>query len=133
MRAVRAMRTMRIGEMSKATDISEHTLRYYERKGLLRVRRDEVGRRCYDESDIEWVKFIKRLKDTGMPLKDIETYSRLRYEGDATMPERLLMLERHREYVLEQQKKWAEYLGNLDDKIAFYKESIMSYSSFSSL
>ncbi len=42
------------------------------------------------------------------------------------MPERLSMLETHRKYVLEQQRKWAEYLGNLDDKIAFYKRSIGS-------
>lgn len=41
------------------------------------------------------------------------------------MPERLEMLEKHREYVLERQKKWAEYLSNLDDKIAFYKDSIL--------
>lgn len=93
---------MGIGQMAKATDISEYTLRYYERKGLIRVKRDDAGRRCYEESDIEWIKFLKRLKDTGMFLKDI------------------------REYVLEQQRKWAEYLGNLDDKIAFYKRSIGS-------
>ena len=117
---------MRIGEMAKATGISEYTLRYYEKKGLIWVRRDDVGRRCYDESDIEWIKFIKRLKDTGMLLKDIKEYSRLRYEGSVTMPERLKMLERHREYVLDQQKKWAEYLSNLDDKIVFYKVSIDS-------
>lgn len=115
---------MRIGEMAKAADISEYTLRYYERKGLIRVKRDHVGRRCYEESDIEWIKFIKRLKDTGMLLKDIREYSRLRYEGNTTMSERLQMLEKHREYVLKRQKKWAEYLGNLDDKIAFYKHSI---------
>ena len=115
---------MRIGEMAKAADISEYTLRYYERKGLIRVNRDDVGRRCYEESDIEWIKFIKRLKDTGMLLKDIREYSRLRYEGNTTMPERLQILEKHREYVLEQQKKWAEYLSNLDNKIAFYRDSI---------
>lgn len=117
---------MRIGQMAKAADISEYTLRYYERKGLIRVKRDDVGRRCYEESDIEWIKFIKRLKDTGMLLKGIREYSRLRYEGNGTMPERLSMLETHRKYVLEQQRKWAEYLGNLDDKIAFYKRSIGS-------
>ena len=115
---------MRTGEMAKAADISEYTLRYYEKKELIRVKRDYAGRRCYEESDIEWIKFIKRLKDTGMLLKDIREYSRLRYEGDATMPERLQMLEKHREYVLEQQRKWAEYLGNLDNKIAFYRHSI---------
>lgn len=116
---------MRIGEIAKAAGISEYTLRYYEKKDLIRVRRDDAGRRCYDESDIEWIKFIKRLKETGMLLKDIREYSRLRYEGNATMPERLEMLEKHREYVLEQQKKWAEYLSNLDDKIAFYRDSIL--------
>lgn len=111
--------------MAQAAEISEYTLRYYEKKGLIRVRRDDGGRCCYDESDIEWIKFIKRLKDTGMLLKDIKEYSRLRYEGNATMPERLKMLEKHREYVLEQQEKWAEYLNNLDDKIAFYRDSIL--------
>ena len=115
---------MRIGEMAKAASISEYTLWYYERKGLIRVNRDNSGRRCYEKSDIEWIKFIKRLKDTRMLLKDIREYSRLRYEGNATMPERLQILEMQREYVLEQQRKWAEYLGNLDDKIAFYRHSI---------
>ena len=110
--------------MAKAADISEYTLWYYERKGLIRVKRNHAGRRCYEESDIEWIKFIKRLKDTGMLLKDIREYSRLRYEGNATMPERLQMLEKHREYVLEQQKKWSGYLDNLDAKIVFYKHSI---------
>ena len=85
---------MRIGEIAKAAGISEYTLRYYEKKGLIRVRRDNVGRRCYDESDVEWIKFIKRLKDTGMLLKDITEYSRLRYEGNTTMPKRLEMLEK---------------------------------------
>jgi len=60
-----------------------------------------------------------------MLLKDIKEYSRLQYKGNTTMPKRLEMLEKHREYVLEQQKKWAEYLSNLDDKIAFYRDSIL--------
>ena len=110
--------------MAKAADISEYTLWYYESKELIWVKRNHAGRRCYEESDIEWIKFIKRLKDTGMLLKDIREYSRLRYEGNTTMPERLQMLEKHREYVLEQQKKWADYLDNLDAKIVFYKHSI---------
>ncbi len=115
---------MTIGELAKATNISEHTLRYYEKRNLIRVERDSVGRRCYQDSDIEWVKFIKRLKDTGMLLKDIERYSQLRYQGDSTMQERLFMLLEHRLYVLEQRKKWDEYLENLDQKITFYKNAI---------
>lgn len=120
---------MTIGEIAKETGLPESTLRYCERKGLIRVARDRAGRRAYPESDIEWVRFIRRLKETGMPLRDIRRYADLRYTGDATMGERLDMLLLHREYVLEQQHKWAEYLQNLDDKINFYRQSIENKKS----
>ncbi|MDO5783884.1 MAG: MerR family transcriptional regulator [Eubacteriales bacterium] len=115
---------MTIGEISEKTSLPESTLRYYEKKKLIKVSRDKNGRRDYVESDIEWIKFIRRLKETGMLLKDIQRYSELRYAGDSTMPERLKILQLHRQYVLEQQCKWNEYLQNLDHKIAFYKQSI---------
>lgn len=115
---------MTIGEIAKKTDLSESTLRYYEKKGLLRVGRDHNGRRDYEESDIAWIKFIRRLKETGMLLREIRRYAQLRYRGETTMPERLDMLQKHRKYILKQLKKWNEYLQNLDDKIAFYQESI---------
>ena len=115
---------MTIGEISSKTNLPESTLRYYEKKKLLRVSRDKNGRRDYDESDVEWIKFIRRLKETGMLLKDIQRYSSLRYQGNGTMPERLKMLRLHRQYVLGQRQKWDEYLRNLDDKIAYYKENI---------
>ena len=88
---------MTIGEMAKQTNLPESTLRYYEKKELLKVERDGNGRRIYAESDVEWVQFICRLKETGMPLKDIQHYSKLRYLGAKTMPERLEMLQLHRE------------------------------------
>ena len=115
---------MTIGEISEKTGVPASTLRYYEKKKLIRVRRDKSGRREYDESDVEWIKFIRRLKETGMLLRDIQRYSDLRYQGDSTMPERLRILNEHREFVLEQEQKWKEYLSNLDDKIQFYKQSI---------
>lgn len=116
---------MTIGEIAKQTDLPESTLRYYEKKELIKVARDKNGRRDYEESDIAWIKFIRRLKETGMLLKDIQKYSKLRYEGSGTMAERLEMLQVHREYVMEQQRKWEEYLENLDNKIVFYEETIM--------
>lgn len=115
---------MTIGEISALTGLPESTLRYYEGKKLIKVSRDQGGRRDYAQSDVEWVRFIRRLKETGMLLKDIQRYAELRYAGDSTMPERLEMLCRHREYVLEQQNKWAEYLKNLEGKISFYQRSI---------
>ena len=115
---------MKIGEIANKTNLPASTLRYYEKKGLLKVDRDKDGRRYYKESDIEWIKFIRRLKVTGMLIKDIQHYSELRYVGSITMPERLQILQLHRNYVLEQQLKWTEYLQNLDDKIEFYQQSI---------
>ena len=115
---------MKIGEIAKKTNLPASTLRYYEKRGLLKVDRDKNGRRYYKESDIEWIKFIRRLKETGMLIKDIQHYSELRYVGSITMPERLQILQLHRNYVLEQQLKWTEYLQNLDDKIEFYQQSI---------
>lgn len=115
---------MIIGEFSKITGISAYTLRYYEKKGLIRVNRDSAGRRDYSEEDIEWVKFIQRLKDTGMLLRDIRHYSDLRYQGGDTMKERMEMLLRHRETVMEERKKWDGYLCNLDEKISIYKKKI---------
>lgn len=113
---------MTIGEFSDITGISSYTLRYYEKKGLIYVKRDSAGRRDYSENDVEWVKFIQRLKETGMLLRDIRHYSDLRHQGDATMEERMDLLIRHRETVVEEQKKWDEYLKNLDGKIAYYRD-----------
>ncbi|MDY5913407.1 MAG: MerR family transcriptional regulator [Inconstantimicrobium porci] len=60
-----------IGQFSKLINISEYTLRYYENEKLITPDRDNNGRRYYNDSDISWIEFIKRLKDTGMPIKEI--------------------------------------------------------------
>ena len=115
---------MIIGQFSSATGIVESTLRYYEKKGLIRIARDKNNRRNYSEADVTWVQFIQKLKNTGMMLKDIQRYSDLRYEGDSTMPERLEVLKAHKKYVDEQCARWNRYAQNLDDKMDFYRERI---------
>lgn len=113
-----------IGEFSKVTGVSIHTLRYYEKEGLIFVKRNSAGRRIYGEGDIAWIEFILRLKETGMPLRDIRRYARLRYKGDATMPERLAMLQKHRETIRGEIQKWEENLANMDRKIKTYEKGI---------
>ena len=115
---------MTIGEAARQTNLPESTLRYYEKKGLIRVARDDNGRRSYEAGDVEWVKFIRRLKETGMALRNISRYSELRYAGESTMPERRQMLLKHREYIIKEQRKWSEYLENIDAKIDFYQQAI---------
>lgn len=115
---------MTIGEISTATAIPESTLRFYEKHELLQIARDKNGRRVYENGDVTWISFIKKLKDTGMPIKDIRRYSALRYQGPSTMRERLAMLEKHRLYVTEQCQKWKGYAKNLDAKMEFYRKEI---------
>ena len=78
---------MTIGEASRRTGLPESTLRYYEKRGLLRAARDGGGRRDYGEEDLAWIAFLCRLKETGMPLREIRRYAELRYAGPSTMPQ----------------------------------------------
>ena len=104
-------------------------LKLLENQGLIKVARDSGGRREYEENDIEWIKFIRRLKETGMHLRDIQKYSELRYCGKSTMPERMKILEAHRKYVLEQRQKWNEYLQNLEIILLIIKEVMYENSN----
>ncbi len=113
-----------IGQFSDITQISIDTLRYYEKEELIFVERNAAGRRCYTENDVQWILFIRRLKETGMPIKEIRRYAALRYQGDSTMEERLKLLKRHQEYVLAEKKKWESHLTHLEDKIKIYENRI---------
>jgi len=114
---------MNIAEFSRRSGLSAHTLRYYEKLGLLTgIQRNNAGHRLYRESDIEWAAFINRLKDTGMPLKDIIRYSTLRAAGEPTMKERQQMLTEHRIRLQQRITEEQQHLKALDKKIAWYEE-----------
>ena len=113
-----------IGEFSRLTNLSVHTLRYYEHENLIMPKRNSSNRRCYSDKDLAWIEFIKRLKDTGMPIKEIQRYAELRAEGDLTLNERMEMLTVHRESLNEQIKALQEHMAKLDDKIDFYRQEI---------
>ncbi len=113
-----------IGEFSKVTGLGIHTLRYYEHENLIIPLRNSSNRRRYSEKDIAWIAFIKRLKATGMPIKEIKKYAALRANGDATLSERMEMLIRHRQSLNEQIRQLQEHETMLDEKIAFYRQEI---------
>lgn len=115
---------MKISEFAKITGLPASTIRFYEKHGILKSSRDKNGIRIFNDNDIKWVQFIKRLKETGMSLENIAEYAKLRYEGDRTMNERLNILQTHRKYVLNRINLWEKNLNNLDAKIAFYEENI---------
>ena len=113
-----------IGEFSRLTNLGIHTLRYYEHENLITPKRNSSNRRCYSDKDLAWIEFIKRLKDTGMPIKEIQRYAKLRAKGDITLNERMEMLTVHRESLNEQIKVLQEHMAKLDDKIDFYRQEI---------
>lgn len=113
---------MTIQEFADRVGLSAHTLRYYEKIGLFRqVPRDASGCRCFGERDLEWAAFVCRLKDTGMPLRDIRTYADLRAQGDATLAARQALLERHAAALEARLRREADHLAALQTKIAHYR------------
>ena len=113
-----------IGEFSRLTGFGIHTLRYYEHEGLIIPERSSANRRCYSENDITWIAFIKRLKDTGMPIREIRRYAELRTAGDATLEERFNILIRHGEMLNRQILNLRENQEKLNEKIDFYRSEI---------
>lgn len=113
-----------IGEFSRLTNLGIHTLRYYEHENLITPKRNSSNRRCYSDKDLALTYFIKRLKDTSMPIKEIQRYAKLRAKGDLTLNERMEMLTVHRESLNEQIKALQEHMAKLDDKIDFYRQEI---------
>ena len=113
-----------IGDFAKLTGLGIHTLRYYEHEGLIAPERNSGNRRCYSDKDLIWIEFIKRLKDTGMPIKEIRHYAKLRADGDPTLSERMEMLVQHRQALNEQIAQLQEHKIKLDEKIEFYKKEI---------
>ncbi|WP_247718742.1 MerR family transcriptional regulator [Morganella morganii] len=91
-----------ISAFSALTGFSIHTLRFYEKEGILIPQRRANNHRSYSARDAEWVAFITRLKETGMPLKSIKHYADLRAQGEATAQARMDLLLVH-SGVLQQQ------------------------------
>lgn len=115
---------MTIAEVAKRTGLTPHTLRYYEREGLLlrEVDRSSTGHRLYHEDDITWIRLITRLRATGMPIREVRRYAELARAGDATRRERLELLRAHRRRVIERLTVIEEHLKAIDYKIEFYEE-----------
>lgn len=115
---------MKIGDLAKQTGISAHTLRYYERIGLLPYAdRDRSGQRDYDASVLAWIGFLGRLKTTGMTIRDMLRYTELAGRGVETLRQRREMLEQHRERVRTDLIERKACLRILDSKIAAYAEA----------
>lgn len=114
--------TYAIGEFSKIVGLSIDTLRYYEKEGLIYPQRTANNLRAYTDHDIQWINFIKRLKLTGMPIRNIKTYATLRYQGNTTIDERLILLNDQKSRLAAEQTKLQAHIDFLDQKINTYHQ-----------
>lgn len=114
---------MKIGELARRSGLSAHTIRYYERIGLLPYAdRDRSRQRDYDASILTWIDFLGRLKTTGRPIREMLRYAALREAGSGTEADRRSLLERHREQVRARVAELEACLLVLDTKIAGYAD-----------
>ena len=112
-----------IAEAAERSGLSAHTLRYYERIGLIHpVGRGQNGHRRYGRDDIEWLDFLIKLRTTDMPIRQMVEYAELVREGPQTASRRRAMLEAHREALRERIEELEETAGVIDRKIETYTE-----------
>ena len=114
---------MTIQQAAGETGLSAHTLRYYERIGLISpVDRAPNGHRRYTEDDVGWIGFLNKLRATGMPIAKMRQYADLHRQDGDTLAERLALLEEHRRGVKKRIQELERNLAVIEHKIAYYSE-----------
>ena len=111
---------MQIGQLAQKSGFTAHTLRYYEKIGLLPRADRTSGQRNYGAETLIWLAFVARLKTTGMPLAEMIAYARLRAKGVSTLAARRDLLAAHRKRVKAHVALLQENLAVLDKKISTY-------------
>lgn len=112
-----------IKQVAEKTKLTEHTIRYYDRDGLIPLlTRTKSGVRQFSEDDLEWLNLICCLKNSGMPLQKIKEFMQLCLKGNQSLEERKALLERHRTQIFEQMHNLENSLNIINYKIEHYKE-----------
>ena len=112
-------------EVSERYDLSQDTLRYYERVGMIPpVHRTASGIRDYQPDDLGWIELAKCMRGAGLPVEAIIEYVKLTQEGEHTIPARLQLLTEQRELLLEQKEKIDTTLKRLNYKIERYEIAV---------
>ena len=119
-----------IQEVSEKTGLSAHTLRYYEKEGLiLGVERTQGGFRQYTDTDLERLGLICCLKNTGMSIREISRFVQLTREGEHTLEERVALLRDHRDQVIAKMEEMQKYLDKVNWKLNYFSEKLRAYET----
>jgi DNA-binding transcriptional MerR regulator len=111
-----------IQQVAQKTGLSIHTLRYYEKVGLLApIQRASNGHRQYSAEDITWLEFLVRLRETGMSIQKVLAFADLVRQRPDQVRERLVLLEEHREQVKKDLEELTQHLQVIEMKIEHYQ------------
>ncbi len=115
--------TYSMKQITEMTGVPASALRYYEKESILPfVERNDKGIRVYDDVNVEWIYFIRALRETDMPIREIKKYVALYMKGDATKEERRKLLLQHEENVEAKLSSQFEYLKRIKKKLVTYGE-----------
>lgn len=110
-----------IGQVAEETGLSVHTLRYYEKEGILpTIKRKGNGMRIYEKSDIEWLEFACCLRETGMTIVEMKEFARLTLQGVETIDERRDRLHKQKARIQSQVNQLVSYMSMIDQKLDNY-------------
>lgn len=119
------MASITIKEVSEKFSVTQDTLRYYERAGMIpSVTRTAGGIRDYQDEDLAWVELALCMRSAGLSVEAISEYVRLSRLGNGTIKDRLALLQNQREILLEQQRQITGTLDRLDHKISRYEDAV---------
>jgi DNA-binding transcriptional MerR regulator len=122
MESIVTKKTYTIQEVEAEMGVSVHTLRYYEKIGLLHpIQRRENGRRAYSEEDLGWIYWLKLLRESGMSIQRMKRYVEITRAGDHTLEERCAILQEHRDHLHVTIQRLQGYLERLNQKVEFYQ------------
>ena len=110
-----------IGDAAAELGMPASTIRFYEKNGLIpNQQRSSDGRRLFNEDDLEWMRFVERLKVSGMPIKEIREYIQLYLAGDSTIEERRRIVYERRDAIDAQLEELKLARDFIDYKCWYY-------------
>ena len=108
-------------EVCQKLDMTYETLKYYCNEGLIpNVKRDKNNYRIFDENTVNWISSLSCLKKCGMSIKDMKQYLNYCLQGQSTIPERQVMLNKQRNFLLEKINELEKSINFIDEKQEFY-------------
>ena len=120
---------MRINEAADRSGLTQDTIRFYEKSGMLdTIQRDTRGWRVFSGDDINWLTTLERLRATGMPLDDVKRFAVSAHAPDRDAPEqrakRLALLEQHAVTLAKREAELQACKHFLNHKINMYRTSL---------